>query len=376
MGLLFRFSYCRTCGTRYRQKPETCCGGKSFKRGDWYIRYFALGHSREEKVGPSRELALRVLRLRENEIVEGRFRLQKEKKILMSDFALGRYWEIYASKQRSARTFKHIIKNHIVPEFGDIYLHQIEPYDIESWLARIKPKYSTATVNKLLAMLKSVFRKAQEWKFITENPTQGFKIRPSNNQVLRYLEPEEYQRLINAAENEILKAAIALAVGTMLRRENLFGLQWSQVNLKTRTITIPGELTKGKKALVLPIIDPVFHVLQGLPRGLHSNYVLINPRTGTRYVEGMRIAFKRALGKAGIDPDFRWHDLRHTGASWLAQAGCDLYTIQEILGHSSPQMAQRYAHLSPGHKRKEAEKIASRFENTADVQRINREGNF
>lgn len=366
MGSLFRFAYCRTCGTRYRQRPNTCCGSRGFNYSDWYIRYFAMGHSREEKIGPSRDLALRVLRMRENEVIEGRFRLHREKKILMSDFAGGRYWEVYASKQRSARTFKHIIKNHIVPEFGDMYLHQIEPYDIEGWLARLKPKYSAATVNKLLAMLKSVFRKAQEWKFITENPTQAFKLRPSDNRILRYLEPEEYRRLIDAAESEILKAAIALAVGTMLRKENLFGLCWSQVNLKARTITIPGELTKGEKALVLPIIDPVFDVLQGLPRGLHSDYVLINPLTGTRYVEGMRTAFNNAKKKAGIDPAFRWHDLRHTGASWLAQAGCDLYTIQEILGHSSPQMTQRYAHLSPGHKRKEVEKISERFIQAAD----------
>lgn len=371
MGSLFRFTYCRDCGARLRQKQERCkkCGCRSFDYSDWYIRYFALGHSREERIGPSRALALRVLRLRENEVVEGRFRLQKEKKILMADFAGGRYWEIYASKQRSARTFKHIIKNHIIPEFGDMYLHQIEPFDIEGWLARLKPNYSAATVNKLLAMLKSVFRKAQEWKFVTENPTRGFKLRPSDNRALRYLEPEEYRRLIDAAESEILKAAIALAVGTMLRRENLFGLRWSQVNLKARTITISGELTKGKKALVLPIIDPLFRVLQRLPRGLHSDHVLINPRTGTRFVEGMRKAFKRALVKAGIDPAFRWHDLRHTGASWLAQAGCDLYTIQEILGHSSPQMTQRYAHLSPQHKKVQVEKISEKFFSKADMER-------
>ena len=369
MGSLFRFAYCCTCGTRHRQKPETCCGGENFKYSVWYVRYFAMGHSREEKIGPSRELAMRVLRLRETEVAEGRFRLQKENKALLNDFALGDYWKLYASKQKSAADFLGRLTKHIIPEFGEYYLHSITPYQIEKWLNKLDESLSVASVNRCLTKLKSLYRKANEWGITDNNPTLEIKKRKEHNEILRFLSIEEYHRLIEAADSEYLKAAFALAIGTMLRRENLFGLKWEHCDMENRTISIPSILTKSGESLILPIIEPLYQVLNSLPRSI-SGYVIVNLRTGTRYKQGIRVGFEKAKELAGIDPAFRWHDLRHTGASWLAQEGVDLLTIKELLGHKDISSTQRYAHLSPEHRRKQAEKIAARFESTADIQRM------
>jgi len=143
--------------------------------------------------------------------------------------------------------------------------------------------------------------------------------------------------------------------------------------MKSRTIIIPASQAKGKKRITLPIIEPVYETLQSLPRALHSDYVLVKPRTGKKYRD-MRTTFELAVGKAGIGPDFRWHDLRHTGASWLVMAGVDLYIVQELMGLSSIKMVQRYAHLAPDFKRAQVKKIEEFFKNTTDVRRTEGEG--
>jgi len=292
MGRIFRFYRCPDCQAQYRKRPQWCkCGSTEFKQSDFYISYTAFGRTIEEYTGPSRPFAKRVLLKRESDIAEGKFRLIKDKKILMRDFALGDYWKLYASKKKSSKTFWSRIHYHILPEFGERYLHQIERVDIDRWIARLDLEYPVSTVNKLLSLLKSIYRRAIEQKLIQNNPAESVKIRKESNRILRYLEPEEYHRLIEAAGNEHLKAAIA-----------------------------------------------------------------------ERYSQGMRRAFNRAKEQAGIDPNFRWHDLRHTGASWLAMAGVDMRVIQELLGHKSIQTTQRYAHLSPDYKRKQAELMGQFFE--------------
>ncbi len=79
---------------------------------------------------------------------------------------------------------------------------------------------------------------------------------------------------------------------------------------------------------------------------------------GTPFGDARR-SFKTAVNRAGL-PDIRWHDLRHTFASWLVERGADLYTVQELMGHTSLSMTRRYAHLSPGHKRAAIELIGKR----------------
>jgi site-specific recombinase XerD len=366
MGRIYRIWYCE-CPRKHRKKNTKCtrCGSCATRASkDYYISYYAMGRTIEEKTAPTKGLANAILMQRLNEVVVGKFRLKSEKRILLRDFAQGEYWDVYAGKLADARSYKSRIKNYILPWFGDKWLHQIEQYDIEGWVAELDDReLSVSTVDKILATLKSMYRKAEEWKLIEENPTKRVKTRNLENKTDKYLDKKQYQALICAAEkiSRPLKNAIVLGVGTMLRRENLFGLTWDMVDTNTRTITIPAQLFKGRREHVLPMIEPVYEIMREIPRNLHVKYVLVNPATGTRYKQGMRKYFNKAKQIAGIDAAFRWHDLRHTGASWLEMEGIPLNVIQEILGHKDIRTTQRYAHLSPSYKAEPMAKIGGCF---------------
>ena len=131
-------------------------------------------------------------------------------------------------------------------------------------------------------------------------------------------------------------------------------------------ITIPASRYKGKRDHIIPIIRPVLETLEILPRSLTSEYVLTKPQSGTRYRD-MRTPFECACRKAEFN-DVTWHTLRHTGASWLVMAGVDLYTLQELMGLSSINMVQRYAHLAPDYKAREVAKIEDYFRTPVDIQ--------
>ena len=374
MGSLFRFVYCRNCGIRFRRTPRKCsCGGKTFGYSDWYIRYFVFGHSREEKTGPSRELALRVLRLRENEVVEGRYRLTKDKKILMRDFLLGDYWERYAKLLKSAKDYRNRI-NQALLEFGDMWLHQIEQRDIEGWVAKMKEANKPGTVKRQLAFLSGVFTKAVDYKYILENPARAIKIKPIDNKRNDYLGVEDYRRLLEAAETHpILKAVIVMAVGTGMRAGELFSMKWSWCDFKRREIRIPADATKSNRSRTIPIIEQVCLALESMPRSLKSEYVLISPRLGKPYADHLKGALEKARVQAGLPDHYGWHIIgRHTFASWYIEQGGDIYCLQKILGHESIKTTERYAHLAPDRQHREINRINSLLldsESVADIQR-------
>jgi integrase/recombinase XerD len=103
-------------------------------------------------------------------------------------------------------------------------------------------------------------------------------------------------------------------------------------------------VTKSNQPRVIPLSDRAVAILAASPQIATSPYAFTNPQTGRRY-RNLRHSFRKACSRAGIT-DFRWHDLRHTFASWHVQNGTDLYRVSRMLGHSTLQMSARYAHLA------------------------------
>ena len=127
-----------------------------------------------------------------------------------------------------------------------------------------------------------------------------------------------------------------------MRLEELLSLKWEQVDLERREVRL--VLTKSKRPRMVPLSDKAVAVLVAGTRDHRaSTYVFINSATGERYRTIQR-AFRTVCRRAGLE-DLRFHDLRHTFASWAVQSGVDLYPLSRILGHSSLQMTTRYAHL-------------------------------
>jgi integrase len=135
-------------------------------------------------------------------------------------------------------------------------------------------------------------------------------------------------------------------LNTGLRQEELLSLEWNRVNLFRKTILI--QETKNGKPKTLPLNKVALDVInyRSKIRNIKNDFVFFT-QTGNKILSGnLRTSFYIVTRKVGIK-DFRWHDLRHTFATRLAQAGVDLYKISKLLGHKDIKMTQRYSHHCP-----------------------------
>jgi integrase len=153
---------------------------------------------------------------------------------------------------------------------------------------------------------------------------------------------------------------VLFALATGLRQSNVTKLEWSQVDLVRRVAWIHADQAKGRKAIHVSLNSIAVSVLHG-QIGKHSSRVFTF--RGKPITQANTKAWKNALKRAGIE-DFRWHDLRHTWASWLVQNGTPLNVLQEMRAWESDGMVRRYAHLAPAQLAKHAEVITSLLDDT------------
>jgi integrase len=167
---------------------------------------------------------------------------------------------------------------------------------------------------------------------------------PEPRRRIRWITREEAERLL-AELPEHLRAMARFSLETGLRKSNVTGLQWSQVDLRRRCAWIHPDQAKGRKAIAVPLSAAAVLVLRD-QIGKHPVYVFSYRGYPVKQVNTK--AWRAALERAGIE-DFRWHDLRHCWASWHVQAGTPLHALQELGGWESVEMVRRYAHLSSDH---------------------------
>ncbi len=212
---------------------------------------------------------------------------------------------------------------------------------------------SNATVNRTLETLRAVLRRAMsEWEWLDKVPT--IRMLPEPKRRIRWITREEAERLL--AELPAHLAAIArFSLATGLRKSNVVGLQWSQVDLERHVAWVHADQAKARKAIAVPLNKEAMTVLRA-QQGKHGTYVFsYEGKAPVAHVNTR--AWKNALERAGIE-DFRWHDLRHTWASWHVQVGTPLHVLQELGAWESADMVKRYAHLSASHLAEHAERVA------------------
>jgi len=175
------------------------------------------------------------------------------------------------------------------------------------------------------------------------NPLRSVKRLKEPPGRLRYLTQQEMAGLVEACSPH-LKPIVVTALHTGMRKSEILGLKWRDIDFRAKTITV--HRTKNNEPRVIPLHHTLYDALHQLPRPLHSAYVCCH-ENGERYDEVKR-SFKSACRKAGI-ADFRFHDLRHTFASHLVLNGINLKTVQYFPGHKDIRMTLRYAHLSGEH---------------------------
>jgi integrase len=231
----------------------------------------------------------------------------------------------------------------------DTYLCDVPLSDINRTLidkitvARKAEGVANSTVNRVLEVVRAILRKAaNEWEWLDKAPY--FRLLPEPTRRIRWLTHEEASRLL-AELPEHLEAMVRFSLETGLRKANVTGLLWSQVDLGRRTAWVHPDQAKARKAIAVPLSNTAVVVLRG-QIGKHPTHVF--SYRGNPIVAPNNSAWEKALKRAGIE-QFRWHDLRHTWASWHVQAGTPLHVLQELGGWESVEMVRRYAHLSSEH---------------------------
>jgi integrase len=202
---------------------------------------------------------------------------------------------------------------------------------------------SNATVNRTLALLRAILRKcARDWEWIDRAPAVRLFKEPSRR--IRFLSKAEAQSLLDELPEHLADMA-AFTLATGLRRANVTGLLWEQVDVGRKIAWIHPDQAKSRRAIPVPLNDTACAVLR---RQIGKHEALVFTYEGNAIHQVSTAAWYKALRRAGI-PDFRWHDLRHTWASWHVQAGTPLFALQELAGWETEKMVRRYAHLAADH---------------------------
>lgn len=215
-------------------------------------------------------------------------------------------------------------------------------------------KRSNSTVNRYMTALGNVFTIAlNEWEWVQENPLRKISKLPEPRGRIRFLDDEERGRLLEACQaptNPYLNILVVLALSTGARHGELINLCWKDVDLERRVITLHD--TKNKERRLLPLLHYALELMEAHTKvkDIASDLVFPSPLNPHKPWDS-RSAWEAALKRADIQ-DFRFHDLRHSCASYLAMNGASLAEIAEVLGHKTLQMVKRYAHLSEAHTAK------------------------
>jgi integrase len=344
---------------------------------DYYVRDAGGALKRKrEKVGSNHKLAKELLTKRQAEVNEQKFFPERhEVRVRFADAAKSFLeWARVNISVRGHERYKCSMAS-LTAVFGERFLDQITPVDVERYKADRIQHVEPGTINRDLMVLKRLYnlilkgRLLPDTKIVESLPTRIALMR-ENNKRLRYLSGKEYGQILLACERlnqkrrrclgtRVLdmKSIIITAVHTGMRRNEILGLKWCDVDLSGRVITI--HEGKGGSSRHVPINSLLARALERIPRHIESPYLFYHREKGEsaghRFTE-LKRAWQALLKEASID-NLRFHDLRHTCASWLVMKGVPLQTVQQILGHKSFVTTLRYAHMAPELRNEAAERL-------------------
>lgn len=257
--------------------------------------------------------------------------------------AVVKWLEETSHKATHERDKQHLRR--LDPYLGRLYLDEVNRAVLDQFVAgRRADGVSNATINRHLAVARSILRKARdEWDWVDKVPK--VKLLPEPKRRVRWLTREQVAELLSHLPAH-LEVMVRFSLATGLRQGNVIGLEWSQVDLERRLAWIHPDQAKARRAIGVPLNAEALAVLKG-EEGKHSRWVFTY-RGKQIKTSPNNSAWQKALRKAGLQ-DFRWHDLRHTWASWHVQSGTPLQALQELGAWESTEMVRRYAHLGAQH---------------------------
>ncbi len=330
----------------------------------WCIAYKGVdGRMRRERTdAPTKELAKKLLAKRLVDVTEAKIAgiTIEQKPIRFGEFLKEYRKYIGANKSEGSIKGQETALKSIEPLFSHLQLKQVTTGAVQRFVdQRLQDKKRNgkplrpSSINRELMCLSAIFREAVKRGYLERNPCRGIKQLPEQNIVVRYLSDDEEKQLL-AACSERMKPIVLCGLHTGMRRGEILGLKWEDVDLDQGLLRV--RLTKNKKTRYIPINPVVRELLKSLPRWDDGPHVFANPDTHQRWHD-VKVAWQYTVRRSKVK-NFRFHDLRHTFASRLVQKGVPLQVVQELLGHGSIIMTQRYAHLAPGDLRRAVDLLA------------------
>lgn len=275
-------------------------------------------------------------------------------------FFTEKYLPYIKSYKRSWDTDDSMMRNHLLSKLGHEHMGSLTPSDVAVFVEQMKSEgYAPGTCNRALVLLRYGYTLAVRWKLpgVESNPVKEVKNLSDDNKIERFLTAEQTSRLLAAVrESEMLPYIVMFLLYTGARKREVLDAKWADVDWARKSWRIPK--TKSGKIRHIPLSSGALQLLESLKRlatmagGMNSagrgdlacQHIFANPQTGLPYVS-FYYSWDAARVRAGL-PDLRVHDLRHSFASFLVNAGRSLYEVQELLGHADIRTTSRYAHLS------------------------------
>jgi integrase len=351
-------------GVFYRE--ELRLGSKSQKERVYYIRYRTGGRDSkmvEERAGresegitAARANQIRADRARGREL-SNRDKRAAEEAAKLADASrptIERLWKLYRDSRPERKrweTDESRYRKYLNEPFAKKLAAEIVTLDVDRMRVQMtKSGKSSATIKGVMDLLQRLIRFGAKKGLcsIPEMSQLHFnfpKVDGVKTENMTTDQMQAYLKALDEEENQQAAAFLRLALATGMRKGALLALRWDDIDFERGFITLRGEAAKKGKTERIPLSAAAKAVLENIEKS-NPEYVFPGKDDGPRR-EFKRIA-KRVKESAGLPDDFRpLHGLRHTFASWLASSGeVDLYTLQRLLTHNSPQMTQRYAHLA------------------------------
>lgn len=265
-------------------------------------------------------------------------------------------------RKRSWRVDERIARQHLSPSFGARKLADIQRHEVEDWLHGLSEKgLAPATCNRILAVFKTICSLAVLRGFLPagQSPCAGVSPFKIHTQRERYLTQDEAQRLMRALEKSDRPEAFAirLLLLTGARKSEILKARWEYVRRDLRLLIVP--LSKSGKPRHIPLSDAALEVLCAMSRSPGNSWLFPGHAPG-KPLSDLYLFWNKLRRELGL-ADVRIHDLRHTFASFLVNAGHSLYEVQKLLGHGDPRTTMRYAHLGQASLLAAAETVSGFF---------------
>lgn len=288
-------------------------------------------------------------------------RRRKARDLSLDAFVSRVYLPHIKAHKRSWRTDVSISLRHLSPAFGARPLALIKRPEIEDWLRGLLERgFAPASCNRFLAVLKTICAVAENRGFLSpgQSPCLGISAFRLSLARERYLSRSEAERLMSALKNSNHPHALVLRLLllTGARKSEIIRARWKHVDLEQRILTVP--VSKSGKARHIILSDAAIEIITSLPRG--ASPWLFPGHSRGKPLSDLYLFWKNLRQELNLC-DVRIHDLRHSFASFLVNAGHPLYEVQKMLGHADPRTTMRYAHLAQATLRAAAETVSEVF---------------